>query len=289
MKTVLKLMGVAILCVGFVNGAMAKDAFGLLQQIEGPQMITTTWNDIHTGCAPTLSADNKNVAGSKSLKKKPDAVKCKPVTTSEVVEFAYVGGTELWLIRPTGREAAFIPGFGSQNIEWSDDKGHRYQIGTSEGTSVEGSVFFNKAIVGSFVMKKVRLAQHPLDGRWSGQMGFPGGFLYSINLMSSGTVRPMWDNCGLLSARMEFSDAPYANIDVVICADEKTGEESYSMAMLYWDMTTNNTWFLTFDGFMESGALQGSVTAMPLFGGENHVGAFIVLPPQPFLETPEED
>ena len=119
-------------------------------------------------------------------------------------------------------------------------------------------------------------------------MGFPGGFLYQLNLMSTGTLRPISDTCGLLSARMEFSDAPYANVDIVVCTEGKSGESSYSLALLYWDITTNNTWFLSFDGFMESGALQGSVTAMPLFGGDTQEGAFIVLPPQAFLESSNE-
>ena len=268
--------------------ASAKDAFGLLQQLEGPQLVTTTWYNKQATCDDGLTMDNKKGAHVKGKKFASYVDTCGPAKTTELVEFAYVGGNELWLVRPSGKEQAHIPGLGAQNIEWSDEEGNRYQIGTSEGPLVEGQVFYNKAIVGSFVLNRVRLALHPLDGRWSGQMGFPGGFLYQMNLMSTGTVRPISDDCGVLSARMEFSDAPYADLELVLCQGGKSGESTISFAMLYWDITTNTSWFLSFDAFVESGALQGSVTAMPLFGGDVQQGAFILLPPQPFLPVEDE-
>ena len=280
------MQGILMMCLTFggATEGIAKDAFGLLQQIEGFQVVQATWVKKGDDCADGKLSATKKVRPKKSSKLDWIATDtCKTTTTSELIEFAYVGGNELWVVRPEGKEEAIIPGFGAQNISWSAPGGYIYEIGESNGPLVEGTVWSGNSNVGTFTLVPSKVAQHPLDGRWHGEMGFPGGFVYPLNLMSAGTLRPLSEGCGLLDARMEFGHAPYADLQITTCVNEEKSNQEYSMVMLYLDTVSGSTWFLSFTGVLESGAFQGSLTAMPLFGGDIQEGVFILFPPTSFL------
>lgn len=274
-----------------MGSASAKEAFGLIKKLEGHQIITTSLNGPKADLGIKTSLLDGAVKGSafygkRDFRVKKDTVKPTETTTSsELVEFVYVGGTELWLVRQSGAQDAVIPGFGSSDIHWTDDTGYTYHVTSDEETLVGGEVRKLGEVIGSFSVVPSKVATHALGGRWTGELAFPGGFEYRMNLVSSGMLQALSGGCdGLLKARIEFSDAPYSDVSVVSC-DAGTKDASLTMALLYLDSMTGETWFLSFTGALESGAYQGQVVAMPIFGGDIQEGVFLLFPRKSFLPT----
>ena len=270
--------------LAFSGSAVAKDAFTTIKNLEGMRVIQT----FHLPPADCVETDTVKVKKRANdvgkTPTKPPVACVPPAPTSELVEFAYVGASELWLIRQGGKAEVRMPSFGSPNLSWRGNGGKTYQVVPGEENQVSSVVYVAGQEVGSFVVTPSKVAVSPLDGRWTGNLNFKGGMTEAVSFLGTSTVRQFpSEGCGMVEARMVFTQSTVSDIQWVVCPDPKSGVTAVSTALLLLDQETNNVWFLSFQGTQNNLMLQGDITAMPLFDGAVQSGEFAFTAATPFL------
>ena len=154
--------------LAFSGSAVAKDAFTTIKNLEGMRVIQT----FHLPPADCVETDTVTVKKRANdvgkTPTKPPVACLPPAPTSELVEFAYVGASELWLIRQGGKAKVRMPSFGSPNLSWRE-MAERPQVVREKKTRSPGVVYAAGQEVGSFVVTPSKVAVSPLDGRWTGE------------------------------------------------------------------------------------------------------------------------
>jgi hypothetical protein len=247
--------------------ALAKEPYAPIEPLLGQKLLTTY----------KLSKDS-NSWSRKSAKKFSKK-------RATLVEFLYMGGTELQLNDGKQIRRVRRSGWMSNHFTWMDDSGRTFEVLTLpyESGTLYGSIYLGNNKVGTFSLKNTTTKQPPAAGRWIGELAFPGGASLPIALQVSGLSDDYtYGGCQTwLPSRLDMPGAAYSEAFLKICGK---GEQNHTMNFFYWDEDNGQVWLFHIKGslYFKNTVFQGWASAFSVYGSGFSEGKFYLERPQPF-------